>query len=930
MPDGRRGTYDAGVEPAEAPLVGRDRELGVLVDLCEQALAGQPRVVVVAGAGHVGTTAVISEAVRRVRRLHTPAPPLVRIAGLAWERRYAGELAQRLCHAPGVHAPLPTLEGHADPAALTMSLVDRFRDGSASGLVVVVEDAQFADPQSLRAITSAVQRLHDEPVVVILDLTEPQAADPELATLLRAHSARTVTIGSLGADAVRDLARLHGVLLSPDAARRLAGYTGGLPGLVVELLEEFPDIDWEVGYEMPPAPRSVRQELESILGGSDAQVRALVTALAVSGQGSRAVEVASLAGIPDMLKPIDAARAAGLVTVRSHQGQLRLWFTNPMLASAAYDAIDLVTRQRLHLAAAERATDAYERVHHLAEATNGPDAGLAEEIAALAESYATDGRWQQAGDCWILASRGHPDQARSQEYLVLALDAITGSGDLHLAEALAHEVEAFPVTPRRDVALGYLATLKGRRGRAEQLLHEALELSAADGSDEEAITAHRMSLHALGDFDADALVSWGERCIRVAEENGHRLLPAAVEAHTMIGLGLGAAGRVTEAEAAYRRTLEVLDTGAQRQRALMGHGWLELAWDRPQQAIQDFQAAIPQTHWHGSSRVALWASGWLARAYLEVGDWDSAMAVVHRATEMLDRTGMDLIAPLIHWTGAEISAHRGMHQAADWHVAQSLAISSEYLIVRLPTALARARVAQAGSDADASLHALEPIATAVRPDSVDEPGFWPWQDAWANALVLKGRLDEADEFLRPHEERAAAVGRHSQIARLGMARGELQSLQSDIGAARTSFESALGHLEDLPFHYLRTRINYRYGQALRRAGKRREAGVVLRRALDGFSALDAAVYVDRCRRELQAGGASGPRPGGFDVESLTPQEQAVARLVAQGLSNADAARELYISVKTVQFHLTRVYSKLGLRSRTELAAHRSELTEPSE
>ena len=408
-------------------------------------------------------------------------------------------------------------------------------------------------------------------------------------------------------------------------------------------------------------------------------------------------------------------------------------------------------------------------------------------------------------------------------------------------------------------------------------------------------------------------------------------MPSAVEAHTLIGLGLGAAGRVEDADAAYRRTLEALDSGAQRQRALMGHGWLELAWDRPQQAIQDFQAAIPQSHWQGSSRVALWASGWLGRAYLEVGDWDSALSVVSRATEMLDRTGMDLIAPLVHWTGAEISAHRGLPAAADWHVAQSLAVSSEYLITRLPTAMARAQVAQTGADADALLHALEPIANADRPSSVDEPGFWPWQDAWAVALVLKGRLVEADAFLRPHEERAAEKGRHSQMARLAAARGQLQSQQGDIDAATASFEQALEQIEDLPFHYLRTRINYAYGLSLRRAGKRRNAGVVLRRALDGFTNLGAATYVDRCRRELQAGGAGGSlRSGSFDVETLTPQEQAVARLVAQGLSNADTARELFISVKTVQFHLTRVYSKLGLRSRTELAAHRAELVDTAD
>ena len=96
---------------------------------------------------------------------------------------------------------------------------------------------------------------------------------------------------------------------------------------------------------------------------------------------------------------------------------------------------------------------------------------------------------------------------------MLALDAITGSGDLHVAESLAHEVEGFPASPRREVALGYLATLKGRRGRAEQLLHHSLELITEEGTLAEAFAAHRLSLHALGDFDAEALVRWGERCI---------------------------------------------------------------------------------------------------------------------------------------------------------------------------------------------------------------------------------------------------------------------------------------------------------------------------------------------------------------------------------------------------------------------------------
>lgn len=911
---------------AATALVGRDRELQLVLDRCERALAGHPGLLVVSGAAHVGTTSLICEATARLRRAHSPAPKVVNVVALPWEREQEGELAQRLCAVRGVGSPVPVDD--ADPTrSLARALVERLRDGSASGLVIVVEDAHHADAVSLRALSSAVHRLHDEPVAVILQVSDPDSTDPALSTVLRAHRADSLNVDGLQADAIQELARSRGQSLSPDAARRLASYTAGLPGLVIELLEEYPARLWETTSGRLPAPRSVRQEISAVLGDSSPEVSDLVKALAVCRSGADVSQVAELVNLDDPLPAIDEARSRGLVDVVTTHGQLVLAFTSPMLGAAAYDAVDLVQREQLHRAAAEQATDEYTRLQHLAEATTGPDAGLAESIADLARSYAARGQWSLAGDCWVLASRAHPDRSRAQEYLVDAVDAITSAGDLHLAEALGREVEAFPPSPRRDGTLGYLSLLKGRRGQAHQLLHHAFEQVRDRGDAAEATLAHRLALHGLADFDGQAMVDVVGRSLEVGDAIGSPTMPAVIEAHTLHALSQGMVGQYQAAEEAHQAALSLLENGAQRQRALMGHGWLELAIDRPQQAAQDLQAAIPQAYWQGSSRVALWASGWLARALLELGDWESAMGVVHRAQEMLDHTGMDLIAPLVHWTGAEISALRGESSQADWHIAQCLAVSSDYMIMKLPTAIARSMVAHTRADNDAALHALEPIATQPRPCSVDEPGFWPWHDLWASSLVLGGRIEEAEAFLAPREEQAREAGRHATMARLGMARGRLLSVSGDIEAARDQFAQSLELLEDMPYVYLRTRVNYLYGQALRRAGKRRDAGVVLRRALDGFSAMGAEAYVERCRRELQAGGASGSRSSTFAVESLTPQEQAVARLVAQGLSNADVARELFISVKTVQFHLTRVYSKLGLRSRTELAAHRAELAD---
>ena len=126
-------------------------------------------------------------------------------------------------------------------------------------------------------------------------------------------------------------------------------------------------------------------------------------------------------------------------------------------------------------------------------------------------------------------------------------------------------------------------------------------------------------------------------------------------------------------------------------------------------------------------------------------------------------------------------------------------------------------------------------------------------------------------------------------------------------------------LEHLPLPYDRARVNLAHGQTLRRAGKRREAHTARGNARDLYATLDARTYIDRCDREPQAGGVHTSRiaPG---LPQLTPQEQAVARLVASGATNKQTALELYISVKTVQYHLTHIYAKLGIRTRSELAA----------
>ncbi len=237
----------------------------------------------------------------------------------------------------------------------------------------------------------------------------------------------------------------------------------------------------------------------------------------------------------------------------------------------------------------------------------------------------------------------------------------------------------------------------------------------------------------------------------------------------------------------------------------------------------------------------------------------------------------------------------------------------------VPALLARAHVAEATSDYAAVVRHLAPLAARTSRGGLDEPGFWPWHDLYANALVVTERLSEAEQFLDPLERTAHERGHRSASARLGCVRGRLLAARGDLVGAEETFEQARAQLAPLPLPYEQARVLFVSGTTLRRAGRRRDAAALLTTARQSFAALGAQVNVERCDRELRTG---RPAPRGPDAlsEVLTQQEQAVSSLVATGMTNREVAAELMLSVKTVQFHLTRVYAKLGVRSRSELAA----------
>lgn len=195
-----------------------------------------------------------------------------------------------------------------------------------------------------------------------------------------------------------------------------------------------------------------------------------------------------------------------------------------------------------------------------------------------------------------------------------------------------------------------------------------------------------------------------------------------------------------------------------------------------------------------------------------------------------------------------------------------------------------------------------------------------WAGPYASALVALGRYQEADVALDELAEVAARLQRKSALATVARVRGELAMAHRDPVAARVAFNSAvtLGAGSATALDQARTAALY--GGFLRRAGERRAAGEQLRAARDAFTRLGAMPFLDRCKAELSACGLAVDQPAGQLDNRLTTQEQAVTRLVCAGRSNREVAGELIISVKTVGYHLGNAYAKLGVNSRTQLAA----------
>lgn len=920
-----------------APFVGRRAELGVLRACLADARAGRPRVALVQGPSGIGKTALLDALLADATR--DPDVVVLRASGDQDERliaygllgqlvRSAGPIAAERFSVPvGESVESAGVEPLADPVTAGTHWL-AFLDSMAGSVVVLaVDDAHWADRQSLQALVFALRRLVADRVLAVFGTrTDGVEELPEsLTRLVAGHLGAVVRLAGFDEHELRDLAGALGLdHLSTSAVRRLRLGTNGNPLHARALLEEFPVAQWPVNRQddsLLPPPRSFRSVVGRRYDACGPATRRLLDAVAVLGLHAPVADAGSLAGLADPVPAIDEASAHDLLRVRQARGPWSVEFTHPLVRAAVYDGVGPARRLALHTAAARIGHDEVAMLRHRVAAATGPDEGLAADLTEFAERAERRFDWKSAAVHLVSASRLSLDPPAARRRVLWALVWTLLRGDAAAAGDLADEVASYPPDALRDLVLGGMAMAAEDPVRAGQLLDRAWDDGRrADGAEDPGATsavALLQAIHHYGRLDAAGTVRWCERSLAAGDAGASVETSIHEVAVTYLVHGLGYAGRVGESLAAARAPDEALKLWLNPRSA---RGVLHLIDDEFDSAAALLRSVIGTASRLGILNTTAFSYAYLARTQWMTGEWDDAQVNADRAVAINLESDFGFLRSAVVGIAVLVPAARG-----DWTTAQTylrLLPRSQVRYERSVTALgmARARIAEARGRPDEVLAALDPIRAFPNRDAVDEPGFWAWPDLYADALVEVGRADEADRFLRPHERRADERGRASSRARLARARGAVEVAAGRADAARSAFDLALDLIGGVPAPFEAARIELATGRGLRRLGQRRRAVELLLSARARFVALGAAPYADRCAAELaEAGLATAGRPGPLRF-GLTAQEQVVARLAADGLSNRDIAANLVVSVKTVEYHLRNVFAKLGVTSRRQLGA----------
>ncbi len=897
--------------------------MGIRLD---RAARGEPQVLVIEGSAGMGKTSLI----RQFLGDRSRDCRVVAASGDELETELAyGVLAQLMHHlpeAPGPALPEPTRAASPGTAALDpvsvgatfLDALGRFQDGNP--VVVVIDDIHWADTPSLHALTFVLRRLRVDRVLTVLATRD--AADPRLPQglhrLIHDDTTLRLTLEGLGVPELTELnAALGPAPLPRRTISRLRDHTHGNPLHTKALLQQFP-ADVLSGHAVLPAPRRYERIIAEQLGACDSGTRRLVQAASVLGMSSPLHLAAEVGAVPEPLTALTRAMACELLDEGPAGAPPQVVFPHPLLRAAVYRGLEPAERSRLHHLAAGLMDDPWVTLQHRVHAAVGPEEELAQDLAVFAAHQSEKGAWSVAASASMAAARLSTEPGGHARWLLRAVEYLLLAGDVSQAAELEQTIRSMVPDAEQHYVLGHLALTAGRLDDARRELTACWDTCDVTTETETLRkAAEQLAWLCLIQGDAPRIIHWAERGLALPPGERSSFLRDA------LAIGLAISGAYEKG----MRSLSHLPPAGprdipERLDGLLARGMLRLWNGQLREARRDLKETFDSHRRGGLPYAALVALGFLTDAAYRAGQWDEAISHGTHAVSLAEDTDQISILAVVHAVTAFPLAGRGDFRAAEAH-ARSAAEHARVLgdvndSAFAATALALVHTAR--GDHERVIEELSPLLSPeiVHRSGIEEAGLVAWRPLLAEALTRTGRTEEAHAVLAPYESRAAERSRWLEQAAAARCRGLLEEARGHPEAAEQAFQDGLRHCAQGESCWEEALLRLSYGTFLRRSGRRRNAAAELEAAQSTFLRLQATPYLERCDRELTACGRVAVRPRTTRHPVLTAQELTVARLAVRGLTNQQIARELLLSVKTIEYHLGNTYAKLGIASRMGL------------
>jgi DNA-binding CsgD family transcriptional regulator len=916
--------------------VGRDAETARVSRFLDEIPRGS-RALLIEGEAGTGKTTALNEARNAAARLGITVLSAYPVES-EMPLEFAG-LADLLETVPSVVGELPgpqrqairqavlliePLRGPTDSRTVAKAVLTLLRKLAVKQpVLVIVDDLPWLDAPSARALSYALCRLPLEPVGLLAAVrTDWSGGRPTLlAGSVPVERTDYLRLGPLSFGAIRELLASRTTLsLSRPLLLRVHEASGGNPLFALELAARFQGGVRPRPGETLDVPVSLRQLVLGRVTGLSAGTRDVLLVSSLSAEPALSVICAAARNPANAHADLEAAIQAGLVAKTSSD----VAFVDPMVRSLVAEQAQSADRRAAHRRLAAAVSSSEARARHLALGAEGPDEAVARELEAAARVASRRGASDTAADLVELAVTLTPlDQRDSQQRrtVLAAEERFEASDPAQACRLLEGIIDTVPAGPAHAELLRRVSRYRVFCGKPVAAWTASLRRAFNEAGEDTALRAVIMMDQAVAASRAGNFretIRSAEMVLGLADEVGDVALEAqccAALAFAAFRLGEGLRPDLISRALAGPPQSPRLSTDL-RPGVAVGH-ILHWADDLDGARIlyeQEHSLALDQGVRTGLPFV-LWGlaenEGW-------AGNWARAEQMAADGYRLAEDSGSPPAIAFMLAVRGLMHAYRGRIDAglADAERAVELAGELAMPLVANTAAQAFGIAALSAGKPGRAHERLGPFAEAALAAGVAEPGLCRFVPDEIEALTRLGELGAAEALLGPFETRSTQFGRSWGMAAAGRCRGLLLAAAGDLAGGLAALEAALEAHQRLAMPFEEARTLLAAGEVHRRARHKHQALISLQTALATFERLGAPLWQRRVGDELARVGTHAMPAGAGPA--LTAAEQRVAELAAAGRSNAEIAAELFMGLRTVEAHLSRIYRKLSVRSRTEL------------